>query len=160
MTKFFDSATIKFNGQTYTFPPSSGASRQVLVNTGSSALDWSRAETVVDQSTGISATATGTTNLYTVPAASTLIITRAVLTVVTSTTPTGTLKVGIGIAAGEDDIFSSTRLTGWDSVGHVYIFNTIGLTRTAPASSVIKLGIDTAMGGTVTFDVDLIGYFL
>lgn len=101
------------------------------------------------------------TTLYTVPAGATAVITRAVIRPTTATAVTGVPTLGIGVAAGEADIFASTALTGLSDTAHVWEFAASGLCRHNAAGDVIKLGIDTAAVGTaLALSVDLIGYLI
>ncbi len=101
----------------------------------------------------------GTTTLYTVPTGNTAIITGCILRLTVVTALTGTMTAGVGIAAGEDDIFPATVLTGFNALNHVYLFNTTGKRVAATSGQAIKLGIDVAFGGTTaTMDAQLIGW--
>ena len=110
---------------------------------------------------GINGKVVGTTDLFTVPAlpaGQSVPIYAAIIRLTTAVGVTGTIKIGIGVVAGEDDIFSSTNLTGFNSTGNTYIFSTTGVRKLPVAGDVIKLGIDNAFGGTTaTLSVDLIG---
>lgn len=110
---------------------------------------------------GISGTATGVTSLYTVPAGRTAIITSANVRCTAATAITVGPTLGIGVAAGEDDIYVSTSLTALIVVGQLYGFSTVGMSVSAVAGSVIKAGIDTAASGTSqTLTIDLVGYLV
>ena len=91
----------------------------------------------------------GTPTLYTIPVGFTGIITDVFLECTASVGLSVPATAGVGIALGEDDLFASQVLTGFLSVGQVWAF-VLGtsLTRTAPAGSVIKLGIDVLPSGT------------
>ena len=103
-----------------------------------------------------------TYNLYTVPAGKTAIITRAVLKLTAASAVTGVGSFGIGVASGEEDIFASMELTGVTSTNNLYMYsNVMGKFRSAAATEVIKLGIDTGYTATTaTFTVDLFGYLV
>lgn len=108
---------------------------------------------------GIDGTATGTTALFTVPTGTTYAITRAAVRVSSVATLTSVPDVGIGIAAGEDDIFASESLIGLDSTSKAWWFTAENLTAIATAGQTISLGVDTAaVAGTYTIEVDLFGY--
>jgi len=116
---------------------------------------------VLSTTTGIDGTATGTTNLYTVPSGKTAIIIGAVvrLTAITGFTTVGI--AGIGIAAGEDDIYTSQALTGLDATSEHFQYTALGTKASGAATNVIKFGIDTAYTATTaTLAVDLIGYLI
>ena len=119
-------------------------------------------EQKLSTTTAIDGTATGTTNLYIVPSGKTAIITRAVVRVTAADAITVAGAAGIGIAAGESDIFNSTVFTGLNSTGKGYMLsNVMGTFATGAAASVIKLGVDTAFTATTaTLAVDLFGYLV
>jgi len=111
--------------------------------------------------TGVDAKVTGTTTLYTVPTGKTAVITGAVIRCTAATAITVAPALGIGVAAGEDDIFASTALTGLTATTKVWSFGASGLAAPVAAAGVIKLGIDTAATGTSqTIAVDLLGYLV
>lgn len=111
---------------------------------------------------GIDGTTTGTTNLYTVPSGKTAVVLIAIVRVTALSAFVGVGTGGIGVAAGEDDIFASQAMTGLISTAKAYSFyNDDGPFTVSSASSVIKLGIDVAfVAGSCTLAVDLLGYFL
>lgn len=123
--------------------------------------DVASGETLLDSVSSIDATADSTTNLYTVPAGQTVVITKVVLRV----TAIDTLSVnpigGVGIAAGEDDIFSPLEITGLTAVGDCWVFDAQAKAVDASASEIIKLGLDTlATATTLTLACDIFGYFV
>lgn len=120
----------------------------------------SHGETLLNKVKGISGTAVATTNLLSTPdvAGYKVVVTRVVLRIASATGLTGTLAAGVGVAAGEDDIFGSTTLTGFSSVDDIWTFVTDGKSKYVPHNATIKLGIDTAFGGTVTLDAEIHGY--
>jgi len=110
---------------------------------------------------GINPRVTGTTTLYTVPAAKTAIVTSVRYRLTAAAGLTGNMNAGVGVAAGEDDIMSGTNLIGFNTTAEVYGFSVSGNYVTAAAAAVIKVGIDTAFtAGTGTLAVDLIGYLV
>lgn len=116
---------------------------------------------VLSTTSGINGLATGVTNLFTVPAGKQAIIRGASIRLTTVVALSGTIRLGIGIAAGEDDIFPATNLTGFNTTSETWAFNASGNSILGNAASVIKLGIDIAYGGTTaTLAVDLIGYLI
>jgi len=66
--------------------------------------DVAAGETLLASIPGIDATADATTNLYTVPSGQTVVVTKVVLRVTAFDTLTVNPVIGVGIAAGEDDI--------------------------------------------------------
>jgi len=121
----------------------------------------SSSDDLLSKTSGIDLTTTGTTALFTVPGGESYSISKViiVLTALTGFTSVGTL--GIGIAAGEDDIFQSTELTGFDATSKQYVFNPDAIVAGANATDVIRLGIDTAFTATTaTADIYLYGYDL
>lgn len=116
---------------------------------------------VLSTITGINAKNIALTNLYTVPASKTAIITGAIIRVIASSAITIVPTLGVGIATGEDDVFSSTSLTGLDDVTKVYKFTSAGTYAIGQSADIIKLGIDVgATATTMTIAVDLIGYLI
>lgn len=116
---------------------------------------------VLSTTTGIDGKTVGTTNLYTVPGGKTAIITNAIIRITTATGLTGNCKAGIGIAAGETDIFASQALTGFDATTKHFEFIALGTKVNALSTEVIKLGIDVGFTATTaTLAVSLIGYLL
>ncbi len=109
--------------------------------------------------TGIDAKTTGTTSLYTVPAGKTLIVTGATVRCTAASAITIGPTLGIGVAAGEDDIFASTTLTTLTTTAKVFGFTATGMSVKVDAGGIVKLGLDTAATGTSqTLAIDLIGY--
>lgn len=140
----------------------SGNGGQILVSQGPNISPiWSNGEVVLSTTTGINAKNIATTSLYTVPVGKTAIITGAIIRVIASSAITIVPTLGVGIAVGEDDIFSSTSLTGLDDVTKVYKFTSAGTYAIGQSADIIKLGIDVgATATTMTIAVDLIGYLI
>lgn len=114
-------------------------------------------------SSGISINAknTGTTSLYTVPIGKTAIITSAIVRCTAATAITVGPTLGIGVSAGEDDMFPSTAITALTTTAKIFGFQTIGMSVSATAGSIIKVGIDTGSTGTAqTIAIELIGYLV
>ncbi len=110
---------------------------------------------------GINAKTVGTTNLFTVPTGYTAIITKAIARCSVATAITAALKAGIGVAAGEDDLFASRNMTGFTRANNVYLFDVSGNYIVVAAGSTIKLGIDNGSTGTThTISVELFGYLV
>ena len=109
--------------------------------------------------TGIDAKVIATTDLYTVPAGDTVVVTRAEVRCTAATSITVAATAGVGVAAGEDDIFNSQLLNGLITSNKVFKFPVGGVGVIAAAGEVVKLGIDIGATGTSqTFEVDLFGY--
>ena len=145
----------------FKLPAVDGQQNYVLRTDGQQNLTFANAEILLSTTTGINGLSAATTNLYTVPTGKSAIITRAILRLTATSAITGRLNAGIGIAAGEDDIFSSRNLTGFNTTGEIYIFLASGTLALAQSTNVIKLGIDTAFSGTTaTLAIDLIGYLV
>jgi hypothetical protein len=117
-------------------------------------------EVLLSTTTAIDGTATGTTNLFTVPSGKTIVVTRAIVRLTSVATFTSAPIAGIGVAAGEDDIISPQSLSGLNTTSEGYVFVVgDGSLALASATDVIKLGIDTgAVAGTYTIAVDLFGF--
>ena len=111
--------------------------------------------------TGIDATSAGVTNLFTVPAGKICVVVLVIIRLTTISGGGAFPKIGIGIAAGEDDIFSSTSLIGLNLTNEIYVFNASGIIKKGNAANIIKVGIDNAAGyATYVIDIDLIGYLI
>lgn len=116
---------------------------------------------VLNTVTGIDGKAVAATTLYTVPTGRTAIITGATIRATVATAITVEPAMGIGVAAGESDMFASTTLTGFTTTAKVWNFVATGLSVVGNAADVIKLGIDTGSTGTThTLAADLIGYLI
>jgi len=97
---------------------------------------------------GINLKTVGTTLIYTVPAGQTAIFTAAYMEITAATAITVGATGGLGIAAGEADVFAPVVFTGVLTAGQVWAFLSNGLTRTGPAASTISYGNDVAATGT------------
>ena len=140
-----------------------GDATKALVSNGAGAMpSYQTVEILLSSTAGINGKSASTTNLYTVPAGKTAIITRAVVRLTSASALTAAGSAGIGIGAGEDDIFDSTVLSGILATSDAYMFsNVMGKFRAAASTEVIKLGIDAAYTGTTaTLAVDLFGYLV
>lgn len=138
-----------------------GATGQVLTVVSGIPAWASVGGTLLSTTTSINAKTTGTTNLYTVPSGKTAIITKAIVVPTAASSITQGPTAGIGVAAGEDDIFSATELTGLTATTKAFAFDAIGTYVMAAATEVIKFGIDTAASGTsMTITVYLFGYLI
>jgi hypothetical protein len=105
----------------------------------------------------IDAKSATTTNLYT--ATATTIITKVILLCTAADTITAVAAAGVGIAAGEDDIFGSEPLTGLDVADKAFTYLAAGTRVVATNTDIVKLGIDTAATGTSqTFTAYVFGY--
>ncbi len=117
---------------------------------------------VLSATTGIDGKTVATTNLYTVPAGKKAVVTGAIIILTAKSggsPPTVFPEVGIGVAAGEDDIFSQTKLIGLDALTEQYHFNASAIKKIADAAEIIKLGVDVgSVSTTYTMSVYLLGY--
>lgn len=112
---------------------------------------------ILGQVDSVDGKATGATNILTAPAE--LVVVAAIIRPSTATAITAPPVIGIGVAAGEDDIFFARTLLGLTSIGTVYVFNATGIVAKVASGGIIKIGIDTgATGTTLTLSVDLLGY--
>lgn len=103
----------------------------------------------------------GTTNLYTVPTGKNAIITDVIIRCTDAASFTVAPAVGVGVAAGEDDIMSSMTLVGFTALNKVFRYSCEGTYVSVAAGSVIKLGVDTgATATTATAEVILRGFLL
>lgn len=138
-----------------------------IANGGTNATDAEDARVnlgcigILSTTTGINGKVATTTNLYTVPSGKTAVIRGANLRLTTVTSLSGTLNAGIGIASGEQDIFSRVSMTGFNTAGKTWAFSSTGSQVVGTAGQIIKLGIATGFGGTTaTLAVELIGYLI
>lgn len=116
---------------------------------------------VLSSTTGIDGTMVGVTPLYTVPMGKTAIIIETNFRMTNANTVTVAGTMGVGVAAGEDDINAPAMLTGLDTTGKVFNYGIFGPSVTVAAGATIKLGIDvgyTAVAATLA--VDLLGYLI
>ena len=124
-------------------------------------MAYLRGVRLLSKVTGIDAKTVATTNLYTVPTGHTVVVVFAVATTEVANTVTQRPVMGIGIAAGESDIFSSRALTGFTASDSVYMFNNTAKFVQAESTDVIKLGIDNGSTATThTITIELYGYFI
>jgi hypothetical protein len=115
-------------------------------------------EKLLSTVSGIDGTSTGSTNLYTVPSGKVVMVTKALIQVTAADTVTGVGTGGIGIAAGEDDIFSPITFTALDSVNKSWMFNGLDNMAVGNASDIIKFGLDTAFtASAITLKIFLFG---
>lgn len=116
---------------------------------------------VLSSTGSINAKTIAATNLYTVPAGRTAIITGATIRCTAASAITVGPALGIGVAAGEQDIFASTAINALTTTLVIFGFTAVGMSVSAAAGAVIKVGIDTGSTGTSqTIAVDLMGYLL
>lgn len=122
---------------------------------------WVSVPAILSTTTGIDAKATGTTTLYTVPVGKTAIITGAIIRCTAASSISVGPTLGIGVAVGEDDIFTSTAITALTATTKDFGFQTVGMSVPAAAGALIKVGLDSASTGTSqTIAVDLIGFLI
>jgi hypothetical protein len=109
----------------------------------------------------INAKTVGVTPLLTVPAAATAVVTAVVIRSSGASGITAPASVGVGVAAGEDDIMPSTALAGLTVNSKSWTYVPTGLQVALTAGNVVNLGIDVGATGTSqTFAVELLGYLL
>ncbi len=113
---------------------------------------------LLNKVTSIDLSSTGTTDLITVPTDQEFVITDVLLQVTAESGSSGSLAAGVGIAAGEDDIFDSQTILGLDAVGKVFRFGGTSTGATADSTDVVKLGVDTAVSGTLTVTAYIFGF--
>jgi hypothetical protein len=110
---------------------------------------------------GINAKTVGTTALLTVPASASAVVTRIIVRSTTATAVTAPPTLGVGVAAGEDDVMPSTALTGLTVANKAWAFDPAGLMNVVTTGQVLNLGIDAGSTGTThTIAVDVLGYLL
>ena len=129
------------------------------VDVDGTVFSGSTTATRLSTTTGVDGTTTGVTALYTVPSGKTMCITKAAVRLSSVATFTSPPTIGIGVAAGEDDIFAPESTLGLDATTKVYWFSSENLAVLATSGQTISLGIDdAAVAGTYTIAVDLFGY--
>jgi len=107
--------------------------------------------------TSIDAKTVAATNLYT--ATATTIITKVILLCTAATAITVEATAGVGIAAGEDDVYASELLTGLDAADKAFTYIAAGTRVAVLNTQILKLGIDTGSTGTSqTFTAYVFGY--
>ena len=154
-----NSSTLSFNDSTHTDFLGDASSIVEALNSGIHRL------AVVP---GIDLSATGTTNLYTVPAGQSVIVTDAVIRVsalTSGSTVSSDVELGIGVDSSQGDIIASQELTNLREINQAFRIGTeTSLLRIATSTEVIALGIDVAAvvtsGSTFTATVDLFGYII
>lgn len=102
--------------------------------------------------------APGVTAIYTTPAGYTAIYTAAFMEITASSAPTTPATGGLGIAAGESDVFTPVALTGVLAVADLWAFLSNGKARTGPAGSTISYGNDVAADAALTGRLHLFGF--
>jgi len=112
--------------------------------------------------TGIDGTATGTTDLFTVPAGRTALVTTVIPYVTSAAGAAGDLAAGVGINANRDDIIASQTLTAFGTGGadDAYSFGpgAPGKFRVADAGEVVRWENDTADTTATTLDFNVAVY--
>lgn len=102
-----------------------------------------------------------TTNLYTVPVGKSAMITKVIYKMNTASAITVGPNVGVGVAAGEDDIIYPQAITGFDASGEYFVLQNDGTSRLATAGNIIKVGVDTgATATTMLVDIYLFGFLI
>ena len=109
--------------------------------------------------------AVAATTLWTVPGGINAVITGLMLRITAITAITVDPEIGVGIAAGEDDIMYRSPLIGIQSGAADMQFNCAmffgGLQAQVSPADVVKLGVDVgATGTTLTVTADLLGYVI
>lgn len=101
------------------------------------------------------------TPIYTVPVGKSAIITKVIYVMDTASAITIGPNVGIGVAAGEDDIIFPQAITGFDASAEYFVLQNDGTSKVASAGDIIKVGIDTgATATTMLVDVYLLGFLI
>jgi hypothetical protein len=103
---------------------------------------------ILDITTGIDATVATNVALMTVPASHIAIVTHALFLLGNVDSIVGALVAGIGTNGAQDNIMTSTTLTGLNTNGQMLIQPLTGLTAIAAAGETISIGIDSAFTGT------------
>jgi len=116
-----------------------------------------RADTKLATVTEIDMNTVATTDLFTVPAGKSCVITHIVIRNASITL--NTASFGFGFNANADDVVAAAVLGGNLSAAAKYrvLEATDGAVRGA-ATDVLKIGVDTVQGAAATMDVDVFGY--
>lgn len=114
---------------------------------------------ILSVTTGINAQSVANTAIYTVPAGKTAIITGVVIRCTAATSITIGPSLGIGNAAGTNNIFASATITALTTTSTIFGFELVGMSVLTAAAGVIYLNLGTGSTGTSqTIACDLIGY--
>ena len=126
---------------------------------GSSVIWTSEIPSRLTTIAGINTLSPATTNLYTVPTGLTTIIYSVVLRCAAASAITDEATISIGVAAGENDVFSAIKITGVKLVNDSWTFPPIGKAIRLLSGNILKLRVNTAATGTSQIiAADVIGY--
>lgn len=140
---------------------STGSVRLTIDNAGDIFTPAGGLIRVLARTNSIDAKTVAATNLYTVPTGKTAIITGAIIRVTAASSISAGPTLGIGVAAGESDMFASISLSTLTTTANIYGFALVGASVPATAGQIIKVGIDTGSTGTSqTISIDLLGYLI
>lgn len=116
---------------------------------------------ILNRTGNINAKAVATTDLYTVPAGKTAIIIGAIVRCTAATSITHGPTIGIGVAAGEDDLFYPVDISVLTGTGSIFSFGGLGILVPVTAGGVIKVGVDVGSVGTSqTIEVIILGFLI
>lgn len=161
MTKLFDSESISFSGYRLHFPGGLSNLGQVLSSDTAGNLSWVTAERRLSIVSSINALNTGYVDLYTVPVGFRVLITKVNLRLTSTSSVSGFMRVGLAYDSNVDNLIEISRLNNFKALEDVFVLNTLGLTKSVPAGSVVKLNIDKALSGSLAgMSAELFGYFL
>ena len=114
---------------------------------------------VLSSRTGLNLLTTQTLEIYQVPLATTSIVLGLFIEITAVNTVTAPPHIRLGIAAGEDDIFTPEALNGVDTLGESWsrwlLFSS---SRAATASQFIKLGVEAGSATALEASVYLLGF--
>lgn len=114
--------------------------------------------TLLATETGIDATATGDTAIYTVPADRSLLVGYCSFEVTAVTGYTSAPTVSVGANASVNDIYTNTALTGLDTLNEVLTLSTTDPLVSISAGDVVSLRVATgATATTLTLTMRLYG---
>lgn len=115
---------------------------------------------ILSSTNNIDAKTVANTPLYTVPMGN-CVITGAIVRCTSATAITNGPTLGIGNAAGTNNIFASTAITALTTTTSIFGFTFFGVSVLTPTSGIIYLNLGTASTGTSqTISVDLQGYLI
>jgi hypothetical protein len=116
-------------------------------------------QVLLNKVTGIDGKTPGPISLYTTLTGSTVVVTEVSIRCTDGVSISTPITAGVGVAAGEDDIYPSQVCYGLTSTGKQFTFPNGGTAVTVQPGETIKLGIDSAgVGTTYELEADVLGY--
>lgn len=110
---------------------------------------------------GIDLTTVGTTDLLFTPVGEDVVIVEAYVHCTAAANVATPATLGIGVAAGEDDIYASQLMAQMTAADDVYRFPPGGSARIPTNGDIVRVGVDVAATGasvSQTARIELFGY--